>query len=127
MTLDDAGTGRVELRIELERLDSEAPLTLAAEILGQRVESAVDAGSAAATLIIDVPDAPVWWPVGYGEQPLAELTLTLSTGDQELDRWQRRIGFRTRRTGHLPRRHRHRIHHLGQRPAGVRQRRELDP
>ena len=48
-----------------------------------------------ATLVVDVPDAPVWWPAGYGEQPLADLTLTLSTGDQELDRWQRRIGFRT--------------------------------
>ena len=95
VTLDDRGTGRVELRIELERLDSEAPLTLTADILGQRVESAVDQGSAAATLVIDVPEAPVWWPVGYGEQPLAELTLMLSTGDHELDRWQRRLGFRS--------------------------------
>ncbi len=94
VTLDDRGTGRVELRVELERLDSEAPLTLTADILGQRVESAVDHGSAAATLVIDVPEAPVWWPVGYGEQPLAELTLVLSTGDHELDRWQRRLGFR---------------------------------
>jgi beta-mannosidase len=94
VTLDDRGTGRVELRIELERLDSEAPLTLTADILGQRVESAVDHDSATATLVIDVPEAPVWWPVGYGEQPLAELTLVLSTGDHELDRWQRRLGFR---------------------------------
>ncbi len=37
----------------------------------------------------------MWWPVGYGEQPLAELTLVLSTGDHELDRWQRRLGFRS--------------------------------
>jgi len=94
VTLDDRGTGRVELRIELERLDSEAPLTLTADILGQRVESSVDHGSATATLVIEVPEAPVWWPVGYGEQPLAELTLVLSSGDHELDRWQRRFGFR---------------------------------
>lgn len=95
VTLDAAGTGRVELRIDLEHLDSEAPLTLACEILGQRVESRVDAGGTAARLVVSVPDAPVWWPIGYGEQPLADLTLTLSTAGQELDRWQRRLGFRT--------------------------------
>jgi beta-mannosidase len=95
VTLDSAGTGRVELRIDLEHLDSEAPLTLVAEVLGQRAESSVDADATTAALVIDVPDAPVWWPVGYGQQPLADVTLTLATDDQELDRWQRRIGFRT--------------------------------
>ena len=95
VTVDSAGTGRVEVRIDLERLDSEARLTVAADILGRRAESAVDAGATRATLVIDVPDAPLWWPAGYGDQPLADLTVTLSTVDQELDRWQRRIGFRT--------------------------------
>ena len=95
VTVDSAGTGRVEVRIDLERLDSEAPLTVAADILGRRAEGAVDAGATRATLVIDVPDAPLWWPAGYGDQPLADLAVTLSTVDQELDRWQRRIGFRT--------------------------------
>jgi beta-mannosidase len=95
VTLDAAGTGRVELRIDLERLDSEAALTVSAEILGHRAEGVVDAGATGATLVVTVPDAPVWWPDGYGESPLADLTLTLATDDQELDRWQRRIGFRT--------------------------------
>jgi beta-mannosidase len=113
VTLDpSSGTGRVELRIELERLDLEVPLTLAAEVLGQRTESAVDAGETSAALVVNVPDAPVWWPVGYGPvrpepvegrastssahiQPLADVTLTLAADDQELDRWQRKIGFRT--------------------------------
>lgn len=95
VTIDPAGVGRVELRIDLERLDAEAPLTLAAEILGHRAESIVNAGASVATLVVDVPDAPVWWPAGYGEQPLADLRLTLSADGQGLDRWQRRIGFRT--------------------------------
>jgi beta-mannosidase len=95
VTLDTAGTGRVELSIDLERLDYEVALRVSAEVLGHRAEGVVDAGATSATLVVNVPDAPVWWPVGYGEQPLADLTLTLSTGDQELDRWQRRIGFRT--------------------------------
>jgi len=95
VTLDAAGTGRVELRIDRERLDPNASLTITADILGHRVERPVDAGAGTATLVIDVPDAPVWWPIGYGEQPLAELTVALSTDDQELDIWQRRLGFRT--------------------------------
>jgi beta-mannosidase len=95
ITLDAAGTGRVELWIELERLDPDASLTLTAHILGRHFEGSVDVGAERATLVVDVPEAPVWWPVGYGDQPLVDLTLTLSAADQELDRWQRRIGFRT--------------------------------
>ncbi|MFL6044708.1 MAG: glycoside hydrolase family 2 protein [Propionibacteriaceae bacterium] len=94
ITLDSTGTGRVELRIGLERLDSKASVTLAADILGQRAEISLDGDKTTATLVMEVPDAPVWWPVGYGKQPLADLALTLATDDQELDRWQRRIGFR---------------------------------
>ena len=95
VTLDSTGTGRVEVRIELERLDFGAHLTLAAEVLGQRTERTLDAGETTTTLVLDVPDAPVWWPAGYGDQPLADLTVRLTSDDQELDRWQRRIGFRT--------------------------------
>jgi beta-mannosidase len=95
VTVDSAGTGRIELRIDLERLDSDTPLTLTAEILGQQTVIDVESGATSATLVVDVPDAPLWWPVGYGDQPLADLTLTLSTADQELDSWQRRIGFRS--------------------------------
>ena len=56
---------------------SEAPLTLAAEVLGRRAEARWRAGASVATLV-STSRAPVWWPVGYGEQPLADLTLTLS-------------------------------------------------
>ena len=95
ITVDDAGNGRVELRIDLERLDSGAALTVTADILGHQATSAVAAGGASTMLVVDVPEAPIWWPMGYGEQPLADLTVTLSAADQELDRWQRRVGFRT--------------------------------
>jgi beta-mannosidase len=92
VTLDGTGTGRVELRIELQRLDDQ-PLTVTAEILGHQATATVDGDHA--TLVVEVPDAPVWWPAGYGEQPLADLTLTLTAGGDELDRWERRVGFRT--------------------------------
>ena len=95
VTVDKGGNGRVELRIDLERLDSDTPLTVTAEILGQQAVIELEPGATSAILVVDVPDAPLWWPVGYGDQPLADLNLTLSTADQELDSWQRRIGFRS--------------------------------
>ena len=39
--------------------------------------------------------ARLWWPVGYGDQPLSPVTVTLLDGGDELDRWTSRIGFRT--------------------------------
>ncbi len=127
VTLDDARTGRVELRIDLERLDPQRPLWLAAEILGHRVETAVEAGAASASLVVEVPDAPVWWPVGYGDQPLADLTLTLFTADEELDRWQRRLGFRTVELDTARDERGTAFTISRQRPAHVRQRCQLDP
>ncbi|WP_433306016.1 glycoside hydrolase family 2 protein [Actinoplanes sp. CA-030573] len=84
---------RVTLHVTVEHLDPSRPLTLTASVLGQ--ESTVEVASSEATLVIDVPDAPVWWPAGYGDQPLCDLSVTLSTTDLELDRWERRVGFRT--------------------------------
>ena len=94
VTLDATGAGRVELRIDLERLNSDQPLRLIAEILGQRVEGD-RGGHCQCDAYRRCADAPLWWPVGYGEQPSADLTVTLWTVDQQLDQWQRRIGFRT--------------------------------
>ena len=37
----------------------------------------------------------LWWPHGYGEQPLYTVKVTAYAGDRELDSWQRRIGLRT--------------------------------
>jgi beta-mannosidase len=95
ITVDDAGTGRVELHVELERLDTDTPLTLRADVLDHAAEATVEPGASSAVVVLEVPNAPLWWPVGYGKQPLADLTLVLSAPDQELDRWQRRVGFRT--------------------------------
>ena len=45
-------------------------------------------------LVVDNPQ--LWWPRGYGQQPLYKVTveLTDSTGN-ELDVWERKIGLRT--------------------------------
>ena len=37
----------------------------------------------------------LWWPAGYGDQPLYDVKVTLSDGEEELDAWKGRIGLRT--------------------------------
>ncbi len=46
-----------------------------------------------AEILIEHPQ--LWWPHGYGEQPLYTVKLTTFSNGRELDSWQRRIGLRT--------------------------------
>ncbi|MFD0775703.1 glycoside hydrolase family 2 protein, partial [Streptomonospora algeriensis] len=61
----------------------------------------VPAGASEAVAVVEVPHARLWWPAGYGDQPLYDLDVTLSAaaGIAEpgagLDAAHRRIGFRT--------------------------------
>ncbi|WP_406333602.1 glycoside hydrolase family 2 protein [Streptomyces sp. NBC_00203] len=87
------GLGRVELAVEVERTRVEAGLTVEARVGGVRASAAVDGTSGVVRL--EVPDAELWWPRGYGEQPLYDAELTLSDAHGPLDVWRRRIGFRT--------------------------------
>ncbi len=97
VTVDADGTGRVEVRVDIERSGCEPAgrLTVTASVLGHQRQVEVAAEIDTVVVVIDVPDAPLWWPVGHGSQPLAELVVTLGDVDTELDLWRRRIGFRT--------------------------------
>ena len=91
VTVDEDGTGRVAVHVNVERADAEAAITCAATVSGQAAEVVLGPGQTSAVLELAVPDAPLWWPVGYGEQPLADLDVTLDSGDA----YHRRVGFRT--------------------------------
>lgn len=45
------------------------------------------------TLLISEPR--LWWPNGYGEQPLYQVEVTLEKNGEPLDSWKKRIGLRT--------------------------------
>jgi beta-mannosidase len=94
------GAGRVEARIDLERTaaGSGRPLTVRLRVGGHTAEAPVPPGADRVTAVAHVPDPALWWPRGYGEQPLYDCEVTLldpRDGGAGLDRWQRRIGFRT--------------------------------
>ncbi|MEU7282103.1 glycoside hydrolase family 2 protein [Streptomyces sp. NPDC045431] len=117
----DGATGHVELRLRVERTrrDAGRPLTARASLRASarasvrtdegafetRVPAAEGEVLAAAEVSFDadeavvrltVPEPRLWWPRGYGDQPLYELDVTLLDEEEgPLDVWRRRIGFRT--------------------------------
>jgi beta-mannosidase len=87
------GTGRVELRVRLERASDE-PVTITASVAGATARATIDGTEALLILTVDEPG--LWWPRGLGEQPLHDLEVRLTgSGDAELDTWRRRVGFRS--------------------------------
>lgn len=80
--------GRVEVHVRVERA-TDAPLTLTAEVAGVHAEARLAPGETEAVLGLRVQDPEPWWPRGYGEQPLYDLTVRL--GDESRTT---RIGFR---------------------------------
>ncbi|HEX8346439.1 MAG TPA: glycoside hydrolase family 2 protein [Actinoplanes sp.] len=107
VTVDSHGIGRVEVRVLLHRETGApvpgAPVTVTAEIAGRRVDTRIDGGQSEAVLSLAVEDPELWWPRGYGAQPLHELTVTLDGADgAPLDSWSRRVGFRSVRVDTTP-------------------------
>ncbi|WP_426504075.1 glycoside hydrolase family 2 protein [Dactylosporangium sp. McL0621] len=82
-------TGRVEVLVDLERT-ADAPVLLRAAVGGVEAAVEVPAGATEASVVLEVPDAELWWPRGYGPARLHDLRVEL--GDEV---WSRRIGFRT--------------------------------
>ncbi|HSX99520.1 MAG TPA: glycoside hydrolase family 2 protein, partial [Streptomyces sp.] len=89
----DGTTGRVELLVDVERTTGEAGLRLEARVGGVTAVAEVEGTSGAVRL--EVPGVELWWPRGYGEQPLHEVELRLYSEGDALDVWRRRVGFRS--------------------------------
>ncbi|GAA4200528.1 glycoside hydrolase family 2 protein [Microbispora amethystogenes] len=92
-----SGDGTVEVHVTVERA-AERPLTLTAAAGGASETVTVAAGARRAVVTLTVPDPDLWWPRGYGEQPLYDLTVRLEDGERDGGReqeWSGRIGFRS--------------------------------
>ncbi|WP_435599278.1 glycoside hydrolase family 2 protein [Streptomyces anulatus] len=94
VTVDEA-TGNVEVRLRVERTAGGENVSLLARatVAGETAEARFEGDEAVLRLTVDRPR--LWWPRGYGDQPLYDLDVTLSDEDGQLDAWHRRIGFRT--------------------------------
>ncbi|MFG1610383.1 glycoside hydrolase family 2 protein [Actinoplanes sp. NPDC049265] len=92
----DNTTGRLDVQAEIERssLRPDGELLVRVAVAGRVGEARVAAGESTASVELTVPDAAVWWPVGYGAQPLSDVTIELLDGAVVLDQAAKRAGFR---------------------------------
>ena len=84
----DGSDGVVDVVIEIERASDE-PLTVTAEVSGVSASVDVPAGASSAAVTLTVPGAELWWPVGYGAQPLHDVSVRLAASDARF--WMRRV------------------------------------
>ncbi|GIG40040.1 glycoside hydrolase family 2 protein [Cellulomonas phragmiteti] len=109
VTVEPDGTGVVHVHVDVERSGlpgGGVPLVVTARVAGAEAVAEIGTGSTGATARLEVPHAPLWWPVGHGAQPLHDLHVELRAADPAapagprgtgplLGTWSRRIGFRT--------------------------------
>ena len=86
------GQVTLEFKVETETAAAGAKLHYAVEITAPSGE-VLRAENSPKELRITEPE--LWWPNGYGSQPLYGVKVTLFSGDEALDIWERRIGLRT--------------------------------
>ena len=92
----DGDTGVVSAFVDLRwEPTCTEPLRLEVSVGDVQTVVNVPAGLPSAFAEVRVPTAKKWWPHGYGEQPLYDITVRLVGGDEVLDEWRGRIGFRT--------------------------------
>jgi beta-mannosidase len=75
--------GQTELAASMELVDPEGVVT--------RVESPASVGS----LVVKIPNPQLWWPNGYGAQPLYQVKVSLFAAGRTLDERRFQVGLRT--------------------------------
>ena len=119
--VDRHGDGVLDVEVEIEREGSgrvmnvgdalrRTAVTVTAVVRGHgaevRGETVIGPGASRGRVTLDVPDAELWWPLGYGDHPLYDVDVAASvTADADgtpvppaaepQAAWSGRVGFRT--------------------------------
>lgn len=100
ITRADEVRAEIDCRVQSLRAGGTGGVTVSAELIDPRGRSVVlaqqlvDGDHTSLALAVDTPQ--LWWPRGYGEQPLYDLKVRLTTQDGTvLDEKSHRIGLRT--------------------------------
>ncbi|MCX7771911.1 MAG: glycoside hydrolase family 2 protein [Clostridia bacterium] len=92
-------SGQVELQCEITaQLYAEKPLRARVEIMhpdGRHQELYGEFENAKAVLKANIQNPELWWPNGYGQQPLYDVRVTLISEDSPADSRDYQIGLRT--------------------------------
>ncbi len=91
----DGRTGILDAHVEVQRAPgTDAAISVEVQIAGNDVAVEVPAGRSHVEVQVEVADARLWWPHGYGDQPLYPVAVTATAGGGQ-HRWEGRVGFRT--------------------------------
>ena len=94
----EGGAVKLLINVETQRFDADATLTAKLKLTapdGQVRETTVQIDDSLGKASIDIENPKLWWPNGYGEQPLYTLETTLFADGEELESKTQRIGLRT--------------------------------
>jgi beta-mannosidase len=101
----DAGDGRLETHLEIERATSLGDLDVAVQCGDASSAMTIPAGQDAVVASVAVGAVDRWWPVGHGEQTLYAVNVALGDETGPLDGWAGRVGFRDIRIDSTPDEH----------------------
>lgn len=95
VVVERAGKGRVMSPMDAHSQQKPVPVHVTLEGYGTMLEAdgSVGQGRNETTITIVVPEAKLWWPIGYGDQSLYAVSVTAGADLQAA--WSGRIGFRT--------------------------------
>jgi len=100
----DANSAKVEVLVDLELAQpGSAQDALNLQVMltapnGEKVQQNLAVSGKATTVPLEVDKPQLWWPRGYGEQPLYDIAVSLQAAPdagETLDEWSARIGLRT--------------------------------
>ena len=91
---DGFNTADIAVQVDLEWAEGSGPAMIRADLAGVMSDIEVPAGQSTAVVDLHVDDAQLWWPRGYGAQPLHLLQVTVTHAEQTQDSWHKQIGFR---------------------------------
>ncbi|OZG62834.1 Mannosidase [Bifidobacterium lemurum] len=94
VTVERAGEGRVMTPYDPRRTPAEVPVEIALTGHGESRTACcvVERGRSMGMAVVEVPDARLWWPLGYGDQPLYDVAVSAGEGAAS---WRGRVGFRS--------------------------------
>ncbi|UCH09909.1 MAG: glycoside hydrolase family 2 protein [Fidelibacterota bacterium] len=95
--LSDPGNAILRISAAIEeygsrKLDVSLKVTLGGEVVA---EAQVPVANSQGSATVQIPDPQLWWPNGWGEQPLYVVSATLMDGETEVHRRELPVGLRT--------------------------------
>lgn len=89
------GHGRIMSPMDAHKFQTPVPVHVTLEGYGSMLEAdgMVEQGRDETTVTITVPNAKLWWPLGYGDQPL--YSVDVKAGADLQAEWKGHVGFRT--------------------------------